>query len=317
MKKILWITLILSFVLHFNQISFSRVIPSQWVYSTVYISNLSTGKAGTGFLVSRKVQEKLKRVFLVSNKHVLMPRPLKNEPDEEKEARAKIILNRTENDQLKAFVIEVTLRDADGKEFCVGHPNKDVDVAALQFGKYIADNRKLKPGLKLGFIKETRLATRDILTQRFASIGDRVVVLGYPLNMVEGGHCIPIARDGVIASEPELDFKGLPIILVDSTMVRGSSGSPVFLPILPYKFTTEDKINPLALTQASLLGVVSQTIPDWEMQIRKTITFGKEPQTVSVIDVANMGIIFRAETIRETIDQFGIPSWKETPKKHE
>lgn len=317
MKKLLQIILIFSFILFYRQSSSERVIPNSWVYSTVHVSNLSTGVAGTGFLVTRRTKEKLKKVFLISNKHVLMPHPLKNEAGENKEAKARVILNRTDKNKLKAFVIEVTLRDASGKELCIGHPDKEVDVAALHFTQYITENRKLKPGLKLGFIKERRLATKDILTQQFVSIGDRIVVLGYPLNMVEGRHCIPIARDGVIASQPELDFKSLPIILIDSTMVRGSSGSPVFLPILPYKVTSETKINPIELTQATLLGIVSKLVPDWEMQIKKTITFGKPPQTVSVIDVANIGIIFRAETIIETIDQSGIPSWKADSKQQE
>lgn len=197
---------------------------------------------------------------------------------------------------------------------CIGHPNKEVDVAALDITAYISENRELKPELELGFIPEDRFATKEILKQQFVSIGDRVVVLGYPLNLVEGGHCIPIARDGVIASQPDLDFRGLPVILIDSTMVRGSSGSPVFLPILPYKVISEKEINTFELTQSSLLGVVSRLVPDWQMEIKKTISFGKPAETVSVIDVANMGIIFRAETIRETIDQFGIPGWEANPE---
>jgi hypothetical protein len=282
----------------------------------VYIANLSTNKAGTGFLVSRQIEEKSQKIFLISNKHVLTPRPLKNEPGENKEAKAKVKLNRTREGKLELFEIEVILREASGKELFIGHPNKEIDVAALDFTTYISENRQLKPDLKLGFIPEDRLATKEILRQQFVSIGDRVVVLGYPLNLVEGGHCIPIARDGVIATAPELDFKDLPIILIDSTMVRGSSGSPVFLPVLPYKFTSAKDIDQLQVTQASVLGVVSKLVPDWEMEIKKTITYGGEPESVSVITVANMGVIFRAETIKETIDQF-IPAWVPNSKDKE
>jgi len=103
----------------------------------VYIRNLSTDKAGTGFLVSRRIGKKLQKIFLVSNKHILMPRPLKGEPRENKEAKAKVTLNRTWEGKLQALEMEVILRNARGKEFCIGHPNKEVDVAALHFTKYV------------------------------------------------------------------------------------------------------------------------------------------------------------------------------------
>lgn len=290
-------------------------LPEPWIFSVVYIANTSTDKAGTGFLISRKVNKDDIKVFLISNKHILELKQLSGKLGEDKEAKAKIIINKLEGEEIKILSIEVVLRDKDGKEYIHGHPDKNIDVAAIDFTGYISENRALKPGLKIGFIAEERFATKEKLKENFVTIGDRVIILGYPLNLVEGGHSIPIARNGVIASDPIYNFRSIPAILIDSTMVRGSSGSPVFLPILPYKWTSTTNVNTFEVTQATLLGIISQLVPDWTMEIKKTIIFGKEPETVSVVDVANMGILFKTETISETIDEFGYPVWQ--PPKEE
>ncbi len=289
-------------------------IPEPWVFSTVYISNFSTNKAGTGFLVYRRISEDSGKVFLVSNKHVLIPKALQGNAGENKEAKAKILLNRTEGETLRISEIEIILRDKDGTEYWRGHPDERVDVAGIDFTFYISEKRVIKPELKVSFITEDRLITKEKLEADFVSVGDHVIILGYPLNLVEGGHCIPVARDGTVATHPKYNFRGLPIILIDSTMVRGSSGSPVFLPTLPYIWTSSTNMQIGKVRQAGVIGIVSRLVPDWEMEIRKTITFGLEPETVSVVDIANLGIIFRAETIIETIDQLGYPVWE--PKEN-
>lgn len=57
---------------------------------------------------------------------------------------------------------------------------------------------------------------------------DRVSVIGYPLSIrVEGRH--PIWSSGFVASEPDLDYDGLPVFLIDCRSRQGQSGSPVVL----------------------------------------------------------------------------------------
>jgi len=47
-----------------------------WQQSTVYIQNPSVNIAGTGFLVGRKFNKTTYRIFFVTNKHILKPKPL-------------------------------------------------------------------------------------------------------------------------------------------------------------------------------------------------------------------------------------------------
>jgi hypothetical protein len=302
MKKIILIVTLLFLLFSFIELE-SKVVPENFVYSTVYISNLSTGGSGTGFLVERKISKDSKIIFLISNKHVLLPKKVERESEGDLKAEAIVTVNKVINNEISSEKIKVELRDSSGIDYCKGHPNEEVDVAAIIFTKYITENQQLRLGLKREFITEEKFATKRILKEQYVSIGDRIIVLGYPLSLVEGGHCIPIARGGIISSEPGLNFKGLPMILIDSKMLRGSSGSPVFLTFKPYRFVSKYTISPTEITKSTLLGIVSGMIPDWRIIIEKTITFGKTTY-IEITNPADIGVIFRVETIIETIDQW-------------
>jgi hypothetical protein len=239
-----------------NSNLYAKTVPLAWVYSTVYINNVSAGKAGTGFLVVRQIAKDSYKIFLVSNKHVLTPKSTdKNEKN--KEAKAVVLLNKEEKGETQIKTIEILLRDKDGEDQWKGHPDPNIDVACLNFTSYISENRTLKQDLKIGFIQEDRFATKELLEKYYVSIGDLIVTLGYPLNLVEGGHSIPIARGGIISSWPTKPFKKAPVILIDSATIRGSSGSPVFLPEVPYTYSSETSINVGQIRQSYLLGALS------------------------------------------------------------
>ena len=137
--------------------------------------------------------------------------------------------------------------------------------------------------------------TQDMIKKEFITVGDAVLLLGYPLNLIEAGHVIPIARGAVLATSPSDDFRGAPAFLVDGTVVRGSSGSPVFIPIASSRWIEEMKVNPLQVRQSYVIGVVAAVVKDWELVIRKEVTFGALPQEFAVIDSANLGIVFRGD----------------------
>jgi len=53
------------------------------------------------------------------------------------------------------------------------------------------------------------------------------VAIGYPHNYYDKTHNLPIWKTGHIASEPEIDFEGKPLLLLDISAFPGMSGSPV------------------------------------------------------------------------------------------
>lgn len=51
--------------------------------------------------------------------------------------------------------------------------------------------------------------------------------MGYPDEFYDQANSLPIWKSGTVASEPDADFNGKPLFLVDSATFEGMSGSPV------------------------------------------------------------------------------------------
>jgi hypothetical protein len=55
-----------------------------------------------------------------------------------------------------------------------------------------------------------------------------VTLIGYPYGFYDKKNCLPIWKTGSIASEPDVDFEGRPLLLIDVSAFPGMSGSPTF-----------------------------------------------------------------------------------------
>jgi hypothetical protein len=55
-----------------------------------------------------------------------------------------------------------------------------------------------------------------------------VTLIGYPYNLSDEINALPIWKSGSIASEPDKDFNGKPLLMIDISAFPGMSGSPVF-----------------------------------------------------------------------------------------
>ncbi len=286
----------------------AKTLDDLFLYSTVFIQNHSTAVQGTGFVVSRQVGKKSFLLVLVSNRHVLQPKE-KNPRSTNHLAEATVSFNVFEGEIVSRINIKITLRDAIGSSFVNFHPNEAVDVASIIVTPHV---KKISPPDKLAIaaIPENRFATRDFIKKHFISPGDAAIIIGYPLSLIEEGHVIPIARNALIATKPDYNFRSLPAFLIDSTVLRGSSGSPVILPIMPYVWTEKHHVSIGPIQQNHLLGVVSGTMKDWELVVRKIMS-PDIVQEITVTDTANLGIVWKAEVITEVIDLFGYKTFTE------
>ena len=285
-----------------------KTLDDNFLYSTVLIQNHSTGTQGTGFVVSRQVGKNTFLLVLVSNRHVLQPKE-ENPRDTNCLAEATVSFNVIEGDIVSRANVKVTLRDAVGKSFVKDHPNKAVDVAAIIVTPYVKRISPLdRPAVAA--ISEDRFAGKDFIKKYLVSPGDAAIIIGYPLNLVEDGHVIPIARNALIATKPDYDFRGQPAFLIDCTVLRGSSGSPVILPIIPYIWAEKHKIDIGSIQENHLIGVVSGTMKDWELVVRKVMA-PEVIQEITVTDTANLGLVWRSDVISEVLDLFGHKKSKE------
>jgi len=55
-----------------------------------------------------------------------------------------------------------------------------------------------------------------------------ITLIGYPYGYYDKKNWLPVWKTGSIASEPDIDFEGNPLFLVDVSAFPGMSGSPVF-----------------------------------------------------------------------------------------
>lgn len=308
MKKALQSIIITSMIIIQAHLCFGKTLDDNFLFSTVFIENKSTDKNGTGFLTFRRVKEKQNVLYLVSNKHVLMPKPVSPSQTKNLRAIAAISINTQSSGDIIKVTRDIVLRDDKGGLLVKGHLNPKVDVAGVILTKYFQDIFTKQDQQLLG-IPEDRFADKDFLEKHFVSIGDEALVIGYPLSLVEEGHVIPIARGVRIATKLDYDFQKLPVFLVDGTIIRGTSGSPVILPIQPYVWTEKHKLNLFKIQENQLVGIISGTIRDWEMIIRRFVTMDVSRE-FSVAGNANLGIAFKVETVREVMDLFGYKRWK-------
>jgi hypothetical protein len=96
----------------------------------------------------------------------------------------------------------------------VEHPRgQAVDVVAVPL--HLAGRARIHP-LDLG------LADSDVAVQAAMPVS----IIGYPFGLA-AGQVWPIWKTGHIASDPDLDYAGQPVFLIDATTRSGMSGSPV------------------------------------------------------------------------------------------
>jgi hypothetical protein len=112
--------------------------------------------------------------------------------------------------------LEIPLHDDDGTNSWIEHPlGRAVDLALLP----IASDPEIQ-----FYPIDLALANVDLIPAPAMT----VCVIGYPLGLDAGGNW-PIWKTGHIASEPDIDYEGKPVFLIDATTRSGMSGSPVII----------------------------------------------------------------------------------------
>jgi len=173
MKKtfvIMFFTLHLSFL---GDNILASPIADSWIYATIRIEN-EWGNKGTGFLVTRALDPNSSLIFLCTNKHVL------NQDDKKRQTATKIIchLNETgKDDKIVGVKHELPLAFSNGKKRWKEHPDKDVDVLVFDVTDLIIQ----RPKMVKKWINYCLFADKDTLSKEDITIGEEILVLGYPV----------------------------------------------------------------------------------------------------------------------------------------
>ena len=273
-------------------------IVDTWVHATMLVEN-QWKRRGTGFLVARSMGEDAVKVFLVTNKHVI---------HKEVEQRAQafhVILHlnvKEEDGHIAGKVIQYPLRSPDGEQTWREHPDRDVDVMVIDVTPILVE----RPQVSAKWADYSSFADSATTARLGVTMGDEVLVIGYPLGLRHRTTNYPLVRQGIIATmigenlEDEVEERDGSVrkrtlrgFLIDGATVPGSSGSPVVLKPAIGRFVGDNVL--LGPTQPVLLGIVAETR-------YAPVTIGG---AVSY-SFAGLGLAFAADTIRETVELFFI-----------
>lgn len=177
--------------------------------STFFGTQALTG--ASGFFFRRQ-----ERLYLVTNRHVLIDRPSGHLPD-----RIEIEVHTDAGNLTHAAVLSVPLyRNAHS----VWHQGRDVagdiDVAAIEIERGALSDSVMLQAFTPAHLQHP---LRDV------KVGTPLLVVGYPQGFHDTLHHLPVVRQAVIASSFGLRFQGQGFFLTDARTHRGTSGAPVVM----------------------------------------------------------------------------------------
>jgi hypothetical protein len=169
--------------------------------------------------------------------------------------------------------VRETLHISDGNPRWIEHPlGRQVDIVALPL-------LAVGPDVAL-YPLDLSLSDVDMIAQPAMPVS----IIGFPYGLTAAGS-MPIWKMGYIASEPEIDYEGQAVFLVDATTRPGMSGSPVILRLSSFRMRNG---------AAQLGGTV------------RTRFMGVYPGRIH--DDAEIGRVWRSEVIREILGASAVTS---------
>lgn len=199
--------------------------------------------SATGFVVEAEG-----KLYLVSNWHVITGcDPVNMRPIDQAGDIPNSILVWHHSNTLGVWHWRIEpLYDSEGRPRWIEHPLENkVDVVLLPLS--VVDE-----GVKT-YPFDLSLADTDMTVQ----VTSQVFIIGFPLGL-SGPGVFPIWKEGIVASEPELDYRGEPVVLIDARTLGGMSGSPVIMHSTSYR--TKTAMNQTAAPVTRFLGVYSERL---------------------------------------------------------
>lgn len=225
------------------------IVLDLWMTSVTVIQIMSTGKApnpcnvgsATGFFY-KKGEDK----YLITNRHVVVQERKGFYPDSFK---LRIHTNRSDLTQNR----DVTIYDTDGTPFWLEHPlrtnQNEIDIIAININSYL----EAQDFISCWSVRNFK-SPEEII-----SLGDLVLVMGYPMKFYDSINNLPIPKSGTLASPYLVGFQNKPIFLIDANLQKGMSGSPVVLPERTSRRTRTALMN-VGRFPALLLGIYSAEV---------------------------------------------------------
>ncbi len=265
------------------------------LFTTTMITT-DTARSGTGFFVTHEAEghEEGPTLFLVTNKHVI-----------EGSRQCEITFTRSKASFVESPGVvgpdEPIVGDfarVELKSRWYGHPQDDVDVAVIPVFKDLFSVPGYHP-----FIKAFSSSIMPLEDPESLNAVEDIVFVGYPHQFHDTANNLPIIRKGITATHPNVDYRGLPVFLIDGSVFPGSSGSPVV--ILHNTMRANRSREYTTRYDATFLGILASVYTS-EMEVSQAGQILLDASSSSyawVNQMVDLGIVFKARTIVETIER--------------
>lgn len=226
-------------------------VRSLYLFEPLPSSTNGLGLTGTGFIVANKGTN-----YLITNWHVLSGRewPATNSTDPKGSFPKDVIIFYNSKVLGNWIPVSEPLYDTNGVPLWLEDKSGglNIDVVALPLTSH--DNRVQPYPLDLN------LENVDMQLSPAMSVS----IIGFPNNLTNPGE-FPVWKTGNIASEPDIDYKEKPLMLVSVIIRKGMSGSPVIARSIGTYIDKEGNTDVHTGITDKFLGVLSGYQPDNEI----------------------------------------------------
>lgn len=256
--------------------------------------------SGTGFIFLISDDENPKKeLYIVTNKHVVK-NPISG--------TLKFILEDDKGRPDYQNAVNYNLDKFESQWFGHGNIIEDeitdttIDVAIMPFAPiYHSIYKQTGKNIYFGYTRLKNIPTQKDIDEIIDAM-ENIVFIGYPDGLIDEFNNTPIVRKGITATPYALDFNGQKKFLVDASVFGGSSGSPVY--ILQETIYRKKGSNIATLADKFFfIGIVARVYQKHEFNEIHDVPVDtkKIAHNKQMID---LGIVFKPETILETIEQY-------------
>lgn len=161
-------------------------------------------------------------LFLITNRHVVLDEAAEHRPD-----RLRVLSHLDEEDLTQNAELELPLYDGSGVP-AWGEPPSNAGLTQADAGLIdVVAVPVLDPTVMSKWFVDV-FSPADLYPEDGRlPMGQRVLVVGFPLGFNDERHNLPMVRHATVASVYGLPFKGSRYFVTDARLHRGASGSPV------------------------------------------------------------------------------------------
>jgi hypothetical protein len=256
---------------------------------------------GTGFLyaTTKPSGKDVDTLFLVTNYHVVTG----NEPLSSARPqgdRLQFYFHASREDPSNYFPVAIPLYTKTGEPVWIqSRQFPEADVVLVPIVPALYENR----GQLYTFSEEHTLVDMKMRPTSQATL------LGYPYGFFDTRNFLPVWKTGHLATEPNVDFQGQPVFLVDVSAFPGMSGAPV-IGVSSGVYESESGAM-MSGVQRRLLGIFSAM-----RMVRPRTTVdagGQQIDTAAVTpgDSLQLGYVWKAQLIADIARGFNRAEWEE------